>query len=88
MPDGQPVTVAKLRGAYDRARIRAAVVAGIWNNEPLIKEIKAMVLRDMRKRAADLSEDDAGASELLQHSSVGLTRKHYRSKAAQLKPVR
>ncbi|MES2950308.1 MAG: integrase [Pseudomonadota bacterium] len=88
MPDGSPVTVAKLRGAYDRARVRAAVIAGIWNDDALIAEIREMVLRDMRKRAADLSEDDAGASELLQHSSVGLTRKHYRSKAAQLKPVR
>lgn len=88
MPDGQPVTVAKLRGAYDRARIRAAVIASIWNDDELVRQIRAMVLRDMRKRAADLSEDDAGASELLQHSSVGLTRKHYRSKAAQLKPVR
>lgn len=88
MPDGSPVTPAKLRGAYDRARIRAAVVAGIWNDEPLILQIRAMVLRDMRKRASDLSSSDAEASELLQHSSVGLTRKHYRSKAAQLKPVR
>lgn len=88
MPDGQPVTVAKLRGAYDRARVRAAVIASIWNDDALVSEIRTMVLRDMRKRAADLSEDDAGASELLQHSSVGLTRKHYRSKAAQLKPVR
>ncbi len=88
MPDGNPVTVSKLRGAYDRARIRAAVVAGIWNDEALILQIRAMVLRDMRKRAADLSENDAGASELLQHSSVALTKRHYRSKAAQLKPVR
>lgn len=88
MPDGSPVTVAKLRGAYDRARIRAAVVAGIWGDEALIVQIKAMVLRDMRSRASDLSDSAEDASKLLQHSSTSLTLKHYRNKAAQLKPVR
>lgn len=86
--DGFPVFGKDLRREYDKARKKAAAKAREQDREELALEIEAMVLRDMRKRAADLSEDDAGASELLQHSSVGLTRKHYRSKAAQLKPVR
>lgn len=86
--DGFPVFGKDLRREYDKARKKAAAKAREQDREALALEIEAMVLRDMRKRAADLSEDDAGASELLQHSSVGLTRKHYRSKAAQLKPVR
>ena len=52
------------------------------------EQIEAMVLRDMRKRAADLAVDDEEASRLLQHSSVGLTRKHYRTRVTKLKPVR
>ena len=50
--------------------------------------IKGMILRDMRKRAADLAEDDGHASKLLQHSSESVTRKHYRTKGAKLKAVR
>lgn len=88
MPDGSIVTPAKLRGAYDRARIRAVVIAGIWGEYDLARAIPKMILRDMRKRASDLSDSDESASALLQHSSVALTKRHYRSKATQLKPVR
>ena len=83
MPDGSPVTASNLRGAWDRARKLAAAA-----HPKLAGQIKAMYLRDMRKRASDLAEDDEGASRLLQHSSVALTNKHYRAKVAQLKPVR
>jgi len=86
--DGFPVFAKDLRREYDKARKKAAQKAREQDQEGLALEIEAMVLRDMRKRAADLSEDDAGASKLLQHSSVALTKRHYRSKAAQLKPVR
>lgn len=44
-------------------------------------------LRDMRKRAGQLSADLASASKLLQHSSLSVTRKHYRQ-GDRLKPVR
>jgi hypothetical protein len=47
-----------------------------------------MYLRDMRKRASDLADSDESASKLLQHSSVELTRRHYRTKATKLKVVR
>lgn len=88
MPDGSPVTVAKLRGAYDRARVKAAAKAREQGQDALATEIEAMVLRDMRKRAADLADDLAGASKLLQHSSEALTATHYRSKPTKLRPVR
>ena len=45
-------------------------------------------LRDSRKRAADLAEDSASATKLLQHSSAGLVDKHYRTKPTKLKAVR
>ena len=88
MPDGSPVTPSKLRGAYDRARVRAIEKARQEGRKELSEQIRAMVLRDMRKRAADLADDDEDASRLLQHSSVALTRRHYRTKAAKLTPVR
>jgi hypothetical protein len=85
---GYPVFGKDLRREYDKARKKAAAKAQEQGKEALAEEIKGMVLRDMRKRAADLSDDDAGASALLQHSSVALTKRHYRTKATQLKPVR
>jgi hypothetical protein len=87
-PDGYPVFSKDLRREYDKARKKAAEKAKEAGNEAFALEIKAMVLRDMRKRAADLADDDAEASGLLQHSSVALTKKHYRNKATKLRPVR
>jgi hypothetical protein len=87
-PDGFPVFAKDLRREYDKARSKAAAKAKDAGHKEFADEIKAMVLRDMRKRASDLSESDEDASQLLQHSSVNLTRKHYRSRATKLKPVR
>lgn len=82
-PTGRPVSSGMLRDAYETARSAAA------EKYPLLADaIKAMFLRDMRKRAADLSGDDIEASKLLQHSSVKVTKTHYRTKATQLKAVR
>lgn len=81
--DGMPVTASMLRGAWDRARIAAKV-----KNPEIAKQIGAMYLRDMRKRASDLADDISEASGLLQHSNVSLTEKHYRTKVAKLNPVR
>lgn len=88
MPDGTLVTTHKLRGAWDRARVKAAAKAREARQEALAMDIAAMVLRDMRKRASDLAEDEEQASALLQHSSVALTRRHYRTRATKLRPVR
>jgi len=57
-------------------------------NPALADDIRAMYLRDMRKRAADLADDMGAASALLQHSSIKLTETHYRTKATKLKAVR
>ncbi len=81
--DGFPVTASALRGAWDRARELAAA-----KNPALAGQINKMYLRDMRKRASDLADDMQGASELLQHSSMAVTAKHYRGKVSQLKTVR
>ena len=57
-------------------------------NVELGQHIRAMFLRDMRSRAADLADDLAEASKLLQHSSQRLTERHYRTKAEKLRAVR
>jgi hypothetical protein len=87
-PAGKAVTATMLRDRYEMARERAAVKAYLANDDDFGRAIRAMYLRDMRKRAADLADSDIAAQELLQHSSAGLTRKHYRTKATKLKPAR
>lgn len=87
-PDGRPVSQRMLRDRWDEARERAAVKAGLANDDELMRGIRAMYLRDMRKMASDLAGTDEEAAALLQHSNVNLTRKHYRTKAASLKTVR
>lgn len=80
---GRQVSASMLRDRYDEARDKAALA-----NPGLATEIRSMWLRDMRKRAADLAEDDDAASKLLQHSSKKLTNDHYRTKGTKLKAVR
>jgi hypothetical protein len=82
-PTGREVSAGMLRTRYDSARKAAAIA-----NPDLADGIRAMYLRDTRKRAADLADDMGAASELLQHSSKSLTEKHYRTKATKLKSVR
>lgn len=82
-PEGGQVSRAMLRGRYDAARIKAAA-----KHPNLADDLRAMYLRDSRKRAADLADDVESASKLLQHSSVKLTENHYRMKPTKLKAVR
>lgn len=82
-PTGRQVSARMLRDRYENARDKAALAC-----PALSEEIRAMYLRDMRKRAADLADDTAEASKLLQHSNIKLTEKHYRTKGTQLKSVR
>lgn len=82
-PTGRPVSARMLRDKYDDARDRAARAT-----PALASEIRAMYLRDMRKRAADLAGDLDSASKLLQHSSTKLTSDHYRTKPTKLNAVR
>jgi len=87
-PTGRPVTYSMLRGRWDKAREAAAVKAEESGNDALAKSIRTMILRDMRKRASDFAETDEQASQLLQHSSVSVTKKHYRTKPSKLRAVR
>jgi site-specific recombinase XerC len=80
---GKPVSARMLRDRWDEAREKAAQA-----HPELAEELRAMYLRDMRKRAADLAEDDEAASKLLQHSSVAVTKTHYRTRPTKLRPVR
>lgn len=84
-PHGRPVSPTMLRDRWDAAREKAAAKP---ENAAIADDLRRMYLRDMRKRAADLAGDDQAASNLLQHSSVALTRKHYVSRPQKLKPVR
>lgn len=83
--DGFPVTKSMLRTAWDNARKAASSNPA---NKNIRKELQAMYLRDMRKRASDLADDMEHASNLLQHSSSALTQKHYRTSIVRLSPVR
>ncbi len=85
---GRPVSLTMLRTRWEFAREWAALNVEAAGESELAAEIRAMFLRDMRKRAGDLAESDEEASKLLQHSSVSVTRKHYRTKVARLKTVR
>ena len=85
-PDGQPVGLRSLGYHWDKARTRAAVKAYIANDDELARAIKALYLRDARKRAAQKSENLEAASELLQHSDKRLTERHYGG-VRKLKPV-
>lgn len=80
---GRPVSMSMLRDRYELARDKAALA-----NPTLASDLRAMFLRDSRKRAADLADDMESASKLLQHSSVKLTATHYRTKASRLVAVR
>ena len=82
-PTGKPLSARMLRDRWDEAR-----AAAVERHPKLADLLRKMFLRDMRKRASDLAESDEEAAQLLQHSSVALTRKHYRSTAEKIKPVR
>ena len=83
---GERVTLRMLRTRWDMARERAAVKAYLADDDEFGRAIRALYLRDMRKRAAQKSESLEAASELLQHDNKRLTEKHYGA-VRRLKPV-
>lgn len=96
---GRPITAGMLRTRWDAARAAAAVEAEqraelAADSEErdrlraLASGIRAMYLRDMRKRASDLASDLDAAAALLQHDDKRMTATHYRTRAPVLKPVR
>lgn len=80
---GRTASYSMLRDRFQAAREAAAMA-----HPELAQELRTMILRDMRRRAADLADDLGSASALLQHSSTKLTADHYRTKATKLKAVR
>lgn len=85
---GRAVSMRMLRERWEEARDKAALQAMQEDKEDLSRAIRAMFLRDMRSRAADLAQDIDEASRLLQHSSKSVTERHYRTRAEDIKPVR
>ena len=56
---------------------------------PKLREsLSGLYLRDMRKRAANLSGSAEDAAKLLQHSDMKTTTDHYYSQPAKLRAVR
>lgn len=84
----RPISYRQLHDRYVAARAAAAALAKKQGDHALAAAVEGMILRDCRKYAADLAEDAEAASKLLQHSSVALTKRHYRTKSDTLKPVR
>lgn len=87
-PSGKQVSARMLRTRWDDARESAAKKAAKAGNPEFAAEIRAMILRDMRSRAADLAGDIEEAAKLLQHSSKRTTERHYRTKGQTLRAVR
>lgn len=77
LPNGRPVTQAALRYGWDTARAIAAQKADDRGEKEFAEAIRALYLRDMRKRAAQKAGSLEAASELLQHSDKRITEKHY-----------
>lgn len=77
LPNGRPVTQSALRYGWDTARAIAAQKADERGDAELAAAIRALYLRDMRKRAAQKAGSLEAAAELLQHSDKRLTERHY-----------
>lgn len=75
----KPVTYRRLEARFTKARALAALE---------LPECAELFLRDMRKRASQLAGSLVEASTLLQHSSLSVTKRHYRTTGEKLKPVR
>lgn len=84
--NGQPLTFQILRYRWDKARESAAKAAEAGKKPDLAQRIRALYLRDMRKRAAQKSASLEDASALLQHDDKRLTERHYGG-VRKLKPV-
>lgn len=83
-PTGREVSYRMLVDRFTAAR----AAAGEKAEGELAERIKAMVLRDCRKYAADKAATPEEAQKLLQHGSMATTMAHYRTRADNIKPVR
>lgn len=79
------VSLRMLSERWDAARSRAA---GRRENRLMMDDLKRLILRDMRKLAANEAADLRDAADLLQHDDQRLTARHYRLKVTPRKAVR
>lgn len=87
-PFRRPVTYWMLSERFTNARAKAAKKAREAEDVKLAEAIEKMILRDVRKYAADKVGSLEEASKLLQHSSTSTTRIHYRTEVDKIKPGR
>lgn len=83
-----PTRDVTLRMLSDRWAVARDRAAGRTQNRPLRTDLKRLILRDMRKFAANSAADLRDAADLLQHDDQRLTAKHYRLKVTPRKAVR
>lgn len=77
LSNGRPVTPSALRYGWDTARAIAAQKVDERGDAELAAAIRALYLRDMRKRAAQKAGSLEDAADLLQHSDKRTTERHY-----------
>ncbi|MBH2008353.1 MAG: tyrosine-type recombinase/integrase [Xanthomonadaceae bacterium] len=83
---GRPLTKQMLRGSFEKARVAAAEA-----HPKMADAIAAMWFYDLRAKAADDVADghgDQAAADLLGHTSVTTTRKHYLRRGKTVPPTR
>jgi hypothetical protein len=87
-PFKKPVTYWHLSERYTKARAAAAKKARDAGDEALAQAVEKMILRDVRKFAANKATSLEEARKLLQHDKAATTSTHYRSEVDRIKPVR
>ena len=84
---GMPLTKYMLRGAFDRARIKA-----IQKHPALAEQIKAFQFRDLRAKAGTDTEESQGmqaAQDQLGHTTATMTAQYVRPRRGKLvKPTK
>jgi hypothetical protein len=80
---GRQATERMLLNRFNIAKGKAAKA-----QPELAADLATLLNRDMRSRAADLSDDLESAAKLLQHSNKKTTERHYRNKPEILRAVR
>jgi len=84
----ETITYRMLADRFGDAREKAAKKAAESGQDAFSAHVRGLILRDMRKHAADKAESLRHAQELLQHDDVRVTRLHYRGKGERVKPSR
>ena len=85
---GQAMTVMALRYRFEPAREAAAVAADQRGDKALAEAIRAFQFRDIRPKAASEIENLAHASDLLGHTTEGMTKRVYVRVGKAVNPVK